>query len=63
MYLLVHPIPVSELEGFDGDREWVCIERLLVATDMDAGGRRTFFSQEDGHIFRQRLYDQVCESV
>lgn len=56
---LPHARAESELEGFDGTRQWVCIERLLVTLDLDSGGKRTFYSQGDAHAFRQRLYDQV----
>lgn len=49
---------VSSLEGLE-ESEWLCISKLLVPLEMDLDGRRTFFSQADGHLFRQRLYAQV----
>ncbi|RMZ56114.1 hypothetical protein APUTEX25_004538, partial [Auxenochlorella protothecoides] len=48
---------LSSLEGLE-ESEWLCISKLLVPLEMDLDGRRTFFSQADGHLFRQRLYAQ-----
>lgn len=52
---MVCVMAASPLEGFNNGT-WVCFQRALVVRDTFAGGRRTFFSQQDAQDFRARMY-------